>query len=125
MLPSRVAVKKQNRLSYWSYEAVRIAAVRPDGQVYYYMFSISTRFFDKAFRDQLRMDSKALWDTVSTSHEVKENIHRKESKRDCNIFEAEKADVVYWTRGVNNTSDTHTERNNIYFVKNSEENICQ
>lgn len=64
-------------------------------------------------RQELNVDSKALWDIITTQHESKEYWLRQTAKRIGNDFEGKELNILRWTPRKYNLADALTKRNTV------------
>lgn len=102
---------KQQRISHSSYGAEILAAVTSDDRGFYLKQAINTMFPDSPLKHELNVDSKALWDTITTLHDGKEYRLRQTVQRIRNSFESQELDAIRWIPGKDNVADALTKRN--------------
>lgn len=102
---------KQHRVSYSPYGAEILAAATADDREYYMKNAINTLFPQTPVKHELNIDSKGLWDTITTLHEGKEYRLRQTVQRLRNSFEAEETEIMRWIPGPLNIADALTKLN--------------
>lgn len=102
---------KQRRVSYSSFGAEILAATYGDDRGYDLKMSLLSMFPDKPLKHQLLIDSKALFETVTTLHQTDDYRLRKTVARIRASFESHGLNIVHWIPGTENYSDTLTKRN--------------
>lgn len=102
---------KQRRVSHSSYGAEILACADSDDRGYHLRSSI--RSFDPAGNIQhvLHVDSRGLYDTITTLHAGKEYRLRQTVERIRNSFESKDLDILRWIPGTANIADALTKRN--------------
>eukprot|EP00177_Eucheuma_denticulatum_P007832 GFKZ01014258.1.p1 GENE.GFKZ01014258.1~~GFKZ01014258.1.p1 ORF type:complete len:1202 (-),score=97.36 GFKZ01014258.1:1881-5486(-) len=103
--------QKQQRVSHSAYGAEILAASSGDDRGYFYKQAINTLFPKSPLKHDLNVDSKGLWDTITTLHEGKEYRLRQTVQRIRNSFEAQELNVLRWIPGTENVADALTKRN--------------
>lgn len=101
---------KQQRVSHSSYGAEILAGATSDDRGFYYKTAINAIANDKDYivKHELNVDSKGLYDTITTLHEGREYRLRQTVQRIRNSFEAGETDVFRWIPGKENLADTLT-----------------
>lgn len=102
---------KQQRVSHSAYGAEIIAASASDDRGYYYKMAINALFPNSQIKHELNVDSKGLWDTITTLHEGREYRLRQTVQRIRNSFESKELNVVRWIPGRDTLSDALKKRN--------------
>lgn len=102
---------KQKRISYSSYGAEILAAADGDDRGYHLKEIIRILFPKKALKHQLLVDSKSLFETITTLHQTGDYRLRKIVARMRDSFESSELDIVRWIPGSTNFSDALTKRN--------------
>lgn len=102
---------KQRRVSYSSFGAEILAAANADDRGYDLKLSFISLFPDHPLRHKLIVDSKALFETLTTLHQSDYYRLRKTVARIRSSFESKELNIVRWTPGVVNIADVLTKRN--------------
>lgn len=105
---------KQQRVSHSSYGAEILAGATADDRGFYYKAAINAISDDEdnIIKHELNVDSKGLYDTITTLHEGREYRLRQTVQRIRNSFEAGETDVIRWIPGTENLADTLTKCSN-------------
>lgn len=72
--------------------------------------SFHSLFPNRPIRHEILVDSRALFDTITTLHECKEYRLRNTVNRIRNSFEAQELDSIRWNPGTKNVADALTKR---------------
>lgn len=99
---------KQRRVSYSSYGAEILAYAEADDRGYYVKQAIKSIFKDRKIKQELNVDSKGLYDTITTLHEGREFRFRQTVQRIRDSFESEELNVLKWIQGFTNIADALT-----------------
>ena len=99
---------KQHRVSNSSYGAEKLACAEADDRGFYITMCLRSIFPKKCFRHMILVDSKGLYDTISTLHEGREYRLRQTVQRIRDSFESQDIDVLRWVQGHANISDALT-----------------
>lgn len=102
---------KQQRVSHFAYGAEILAAATSDARGYYEKMAVNTLFPETPIKHDMNVDSKALWDTITTLHEGKEYRLRQTVQRLRNSFESKETNVIRWIPRRDNLADVLTNRN--------------
>ena len=105
---------KQRRVCYSSFGAEILATADADDRVFNLREAIRSLFAGSSMtpiRSSLHVDSRALYDTVSTLHESKDYRLRQTVQRIRDSFEAKDLDALVWIPGTSNIADALTKRN--------------
>lgn len=106
---------KQKRISHSSFGAEIIAAVDIDNRAYDLREMFRQIFPGTNIEHELIVDSKALFDTISTLHEAHEYRLRKTVTMLRDAFESGELDCLRWLNGKHNIADALTKRNQELF----------
>ena len=101
---------KQHRVSYSSYGAEILAAATADDRGFYFKDSINRLFPHVLTKHELFLDSKCLFDTITTLHESHEYRLRPTVQRIRNSFESNELERMRWIPGRINVADALTKR---------------
>lgn len=101
---------KQRRVCYSSYGAEILACTEADDRGYNLKLGLSSLFPDRRFTHELNVDSKGLFDTVTTLHEGRDYRLRQTVQRIRDSFEAQEVNVIRWIQGPVNIADALTKR---------------
>lgn len=113
--------QKQQRVSYSSYGSEILAAATADEFSFYYKQAINTLFPLSPLKLELNVDSKALWDTITTLHEGRVYRLRSTMQRLRNAFEAKEINIMRWLPDTENVSDALTKQNIAMWKKLNEQ----
>lgn len=102
------ACGKQRRVSYSSYGAEILAFTEADDRGYNVKQALKSISPADDFRHILNVDSKGLFDTITTLHEGKDYRLRQTVQRIRDSFEARELDVLRWVQGRVNIADALT-----------------
>lgn len=102
---------KQRRVTYSSFGAEILAAASGDDRGFDFKMSLSSLFPQKPVKHQLLIDSKALFETITTLHQTDDYRLRKTVARIRASFESQELNVVHWIPGTENYADVLTKRN--------------
>ena len=102
---------KQKRISHSSYGAEILACAEADDRGYYIKTGMRSLFPKTGIRSEIVVDSKGLFDTISTLHEGREYRLRQTVQRIRDSFESKEVDVIRWIPGIRNVADSLTKRN--------------
>lgn len=106
------ASSKQRRVSYSSYGAEILACTEADDRGYNLKMAIRSLSLDGLnIPHVLNVDSKGLYDTITTLHEGREYRLRQTVQRIRDSFEAGDLDTLRWVQGAVNIADALTKRN--------------
>lgn len=103
--------QKQQRLSYSTNGAEILTVASSDDRGYYTKIAINTVFPKNPVKNELIVDSKALWDTIKTLHEGREYRLRQMVQWIRNSFERMELKIMRWAPGTENLADAITKRN--------------
>lgn len=106
---------KQRRVSYSSFGAEILAAADADDRGFDLKQSFLSLFPHKPLSHELIIDSKALFETITTLHQTSDYRLRKTVSRMRDSFESKQLNVVRWIPGPSNFADALTKRNIIMF----------
>ena len=109
------ASSKQRRVCHSSYGAEILACADADDRGYNLKIALTSLFPHAFFRHVLNVDSKGLYDTITTLHEGRDYRLRQTVQRIRDSFEPGELDVLRWIQGVVNMSDALTKRNPVSF----------
>lgn len=99
---------KQRRVSYSSYGAEILACADADDRSFYLKMSFNSIFPSCKFKSTLVVDSKGLYDTITTLHQGREYRLRQTVQRLRDSFESQEMDALRWIQGHANISDALT-----------------
>lgn len=102
---------KQRRFSFSSFYDENIAAVNADYLGYGIKMSFLSMFPHQPLRHELLVDSKAIFETLTTLHTSEDFRLRATSTRMRASSESRDVNAVRWIPGVRNLADAMTERN--------------
>lgn len=102
---------KPRRVSHSSYGAEIIACAEADDRGFHIKEAMQTMFQGRKITYQLNVDSKGLYDTITTLHEGKEYRLRQTVQRLRDSFESEELNVLQWIQGFANIADALTKHN--------------
>lgn len=102
---------KQRRVSYSSFGSEIIAAADADDHGYDLKLSYDSIFSRSKMRHEILVDSRGLFDTITTVHEPREYRLKKTVAKMRDAFEAGELDGVSWIDGKNNLADCLTKWN--------------
>jgi len=111
---------KQRRVSHSSNGAEILACSSGDDRSLYLTGSYGILFPTSDIRNELNVDSRGLYDTITTLHEGNEYRLKQTVQRIRNSFESEELNVLRWIPGVENVADALTKRNIILYRKLNE-----
>lgn len=75
--------------------------------------AINTLFPRAPLRDELNIDSKPLWDTITTLHESREYRLRQTAQRIRKCFESKELNIARWIAEKYILADALTKRNTV------------
>ena len=101
---------KQHRVSYSSYGAEILATASADDRGFYFKESINRLFPHAKIKHELFVDSKCLFDTITTLHDSSEYRLRPTVQRIRNSFESNELECMRWIAGTLNVADALTKR---------------
>jgi hypothetical protein len=101
---------KQKRVVYSSFGAEILACADADDRGYAIKFGLS-ELLQAEIELELNVDSRGLFDTITTLHEAREYRLRQTVQRIRDSFESRQLDVLRWVRGILNVADALTKRN--------------
>lgn len=102
---------KQRKIAYSSFGAEILAAADADDRGYYLKSALAYLFPQKLVRHQLLVDSKSLFETITTLHQTGDYRLRKVVARLRDSFEAKELNSVRWIRDSANYADALPKRN--------------
>lgn len=102
---------RQKRVCYSSYGAEILACTEGDDRGYNIKMSLASLFPKNEFTHELNVDSKGLYDTVTTLHEGRDYRLRQTVQRIRDSFESQELNVLRWVQGPVNVADGLTKRN--------------
>jgi len=102
---------KQRRVSHSSYGAEILACADADDRGFHLKKCLQSFAPTTPLKHVLHVDSRALYDTITTLHEGKEYRLRQTVERIRNSFESKELDVLRWIPGNINIADALTKRN--------------
>lgn len=102
---------KQRRISHSSFGSEIIAAAEVEERGFDMRETIREIFPQCNIKHEVIVDSRALFDTITTLHEIREYRLRRTVSRIRNSFEAKELDIVRWLPGRENMADALTKRN--------------
>lgn len=108
---------KQKRISHSSFGAEIIACGDMDERGHFIREALRDLFPSSGIKHELCVDSRALFDTVTTLHESKEFRLRPTVTRIRDSFESGELDTLRWVAGIDNVADTLTKANLTLFGK--------
>lgn len=101
---------KQKQVSYSSFGAEIIAAAHGDDRGFNLKGIFAELFPHKPLKHELLVDSKALYETITTLHQPRDYRLRKTVARMRDSFESKELNVVRWIPGIHNFADALTKR---------------
>ena len=104
------ASRKQRRVCHSSYGAEILACADADDRGYNLKMAMASLFPAKTFRHILHVDSKGLYDTITTLHEGRDYRLRQTVQRIRDSFEAGEVNIIRWIQGKANIADALTKR---------------
>lgn len=99
---------KQRRISHSAYGAEILACADGDDRGYHIKNCVSELIPDKTVTHTLHVDSRGLFDTITTLHNGREYRLRQTVQRIRDSFEAKETDVVRWIQRKANLADALT-----------------
>lgn len=102
---------KQKRISHSSFGAEIMVCADNHDYGFDIKETLTVLFPKRVFKSKLMVDSRALYDTITMLHVIREYHLRKTVGRVRNSFEAQKLDILRWVRGPTNLADALTQRN--------------
>lgn len=102
---------KQRRVSHSSYGAEILACSDADDRGYYVKQVVHNILQDDSPNHELNVDSKGLYETITTLHEGREYRLIQTVQRIRDSFESEELDVIRWVQGFANIADALTKHN--------------
>lgn len=108
---------KQRSISYSSFGAEIIAAADVGERVFDLRETIREIFPHYHIKHEMIVDSKDLFDTITTLHESHEYRLSMTVSRIRHSFESRELDLVRWFTGPENVADALTKRNKVLWVK--------
>ena len=102
---------KQKRVSYSPYGAEVLACADADDRGYYLKTGLASLFPNTKIRSELSIDSRCLYDTITTLHEGRDYRLRPTVQRIRNSFDSHELNHMRWIPGDMNPSDALTKRN--------------
>ena len=105
------ASAKQKRVSYSPYGAEVLACADADDRGFYLKTGLESMFMHTKIRSELSVDSRCLYDTVTTSHEGRDYRLRPTVQRIRNSFDNHELNHMRWIPGDINPADALTKRN--------------
>ena len=106
---------KQRRVSHSSYGAEILACADADDRGFHLRDSILSLFPASNARHVLHVDSRGLYETITTLHDGKEYRLRQTVERIRNSFDSGELDVLRWIPGKINIADALTKRNIVLY----------
>lgn len=104
------ASSKQRRVSHSSYGAEILACADADDRGYYIKQAVKSITKNKETKHVLHVDSRGLFDTISTLHDGKEYRLRQTVQRIRDSFESHDIDILRWIPTGENLADSLTKR---------------
>lgn len=104
------ASRKQRRVCHSSYGAEILACADADDRGYNLKMAMTSLFPSDKFRHVLNVDSKGLYNTITTLHEGRDYRLRQTVQRIRDSFEAGEVDTIRWVQGKANIADALTKR---------------
>ena len=101
----------QRRVSYSSYGAEMLACADGYDRGFYIKTALKSMFAASNTCNELLVDSRYLYDTITTLHEGNDYRLRQTVQRICNSFEASERNCMRWIPGPQNITDALTKRN--------------
>lgn len=101
---------RQRRVCYSSYGAEILACTEADDRGYNLKMGMMSLFPGQVFTHELNVDSKGLYDTVTTLHEGRDYRLRQTVQRIRDSFEAKELNLMRWVQGPVNIADALTKR---------------
>ncbi len=102
---------KQKRVTYSSYGAEIIACSEGDDRGFNIKNALKSIFPREHFEHTLNVDSKSLFDTITTLHEGREYRLRQTVQGIRDSFESREMDMLRWVEGKVNIADALTKQN--------------
>ena len=102
---------KQRRICHSSYGAEILACAEADDRGFYLKMGMRSLLPNTMMRNEIVVDSMALFDTITTLHEGSEYRLRQTVQRIRDSFEAGDVNVIRWIPGVDNVADALTKLN--------------
>lgn len=102
--------QKQKRVTYSSFGAEILACADAEDRGHDLKESLKSIFPNTTIQHEILVDSRALFDTITTLHECKEFRLRKTVPRIRNAFESGDLDSISWVSGTKNVADALTKR---------------
>lgn len=102
---------KQRRVSYCYFGADILAAAEGDDRVYYLNFSLLPQFPSPPVKHQLLIDSKFLFETITTLHREAKYRISKNIARVRALFESGELNIIRWISAIENYAGVLTKRN--------------
>ena len=106
---------KQRRVSYSSFGAEILACADADDRTYPLRQGLRILLNKSNLQSHLNVDSRGLFDTLSTLHEGRDYRLRETVQRIRDSFESKEIDVLRWIKGTSNISDALTKRNIVLY----------
>lgn len=102
---------KQKRVCYSSYGAEILTCTDADDRGFYVKNACQAIYFDRMITHQVVVDSKGLFDTLTTLHEGKDYRLRQTVQRIRDSFDSGEMDSLMWVKGKVNIADVLTKHN--------------
>lgn len=102
---------KQRRVSHSSYGAEILACTDVDDRGYGIKEALSSIFQNQTFKPKLNVDSKGVYDTITTLHEGRDYRLRQTVQRIRDSFESGDLDYLRLIQGFVNIADSLTKKN--------------
>jgi len=106
---------KQKRVCHSSYGVEVLTCSDADDRGYHFTQSLHCLFPSLSITHKLHVDSRALYDTITTLNEGKDYRVRQALERIRDSFESCEFDTLRWVPGVLNIADALTKRNTALF----------
>lgn len=109
------ASSKQRRVTYSSFGAEILACAEADDRSYSIRQAYRILLNKDGLQSHLHVDSRGLFDTITTLHEGRDYRLRQTVQRIRDSFEAKEFDVLRWIKGSTNIADALTKRNVVLY----------
>lgn len=106
-----MVLPKAEMISYSSYGAEILAASDADNRGYHLKEMLHAIFPDRKLKHELLVDSKSLFETITTLHQSGDYRLRKVVARMRDSFESKELNIVCWIPGSRNYGDVLVKRN--------------
>ena len=113
--PIEWSSSKQHRVTYSSFGAEIIACAAADDRAYYLRQGVRALLDDSSIKSHINIDSRGLFDTLTTLHDGRDYRLRQTVQRIRDSFDGNDIDVLRWIRGSDNVADALTKRNIVLY----------